>query len=174
MLYPASPFRSSTSINRRSFLAASTSLAAAALWAPRVEGSMLRRAAFKDHPFQLGVASGDPNSSGVVLWTRLAPKPLEPGGGLSPEPIDVAWEIAEDEAMQRLVKQGTTAATPQLAHSVHVEVDGLRPDRWYWYRFRVGDAESPIGRTRTMPTADATPHEARNAISHFKSQMATL
>lgn len=42
-------------------------------------------------------------------------------------------------------------ATPELGHSVHVEVEGLRPDRWYWYQFKVGDEVSPIGRTRTAP-----------------------
>ena len=56
--------------------------------------------------------------------------------------------------MKNIVRRGTAVATPQLAHWVHVEVDGLEPDRWYWYRFRAGDAESPIGRTRTMPDAD--------------------
>ncbi|MGD9635409.1 MAG: alkaline phosphatase [Pirellulales bacterium] len=143
-------------VSRRLFLAYAASLSAVPLLG-RVARGRTSVQSFSANPFSVGVASGDPNPSGVVLWTRLAPKPLEPGGGLSPEPIDVAWEIAEDDAMQRLVKQGTTVAAPQLAHSVHVEVDGLKPDRWYWYRFRVGDAESPIGRTRTMPAADATP-----------------
>ena len=49
----------------------------------------------------------------------------------------------------------------RVGASVHVEVDGLAPDRWYWYRFRTGDAESSIGRTRTLPTADSTPPELR-------------
>ena len=122
------------------------------------------RVSFESDPFSVGVASGDPTPSGVVLWTRLAPKPLEPGGGLDAENVEVAWEVADDEAMRNVVSRGTTSATPQLGHSVHVEVDGLEPDRWYWYRFRAGDAESPIGRTRTMPAADASPHELRFAV----------
>ena len=67
---------------------------------------------------------------------------------------------------------GTTLATPQLAHSVHVEVEGLEPDRWYWYRFRAGDAESPVGRTRTLPRRNATPEQVKFAFAscqHFES-----
>ena len=64
--------------------------------------------------------------AGVVLWTRLAPEPLEPGGGMPPENVEVRWEIAGDEAMKKVVRRGTAVATPQLGHSVHVEVEGLR------------------------------------------------
>lgn len=110
---------------------------------------------FSSNPFSLGVASGDPDSTSVVLWTRLAPKPLEAGGGMTNEPVRVTWQISSDESMSNIVASGTTVAAPQLGHSVHVEAQGLEPDRWYWFRFRAGDAESPIGRTRTMPSADS-------------------
>jgi alkaline phosphatase D len=103
-----------------------------------------------DYPFTLGVASGDPTATGIVLWTRLAPKPLE-GGGMPDHPMAVRWEIATDERMNRIVHRGAVLAVPELGHSVHVEVDGLEPSRWYWYRFRVGNEDSPIGRTRTAP-----------------------
>src|SRR5688572_3354938 len=101
-------------------------------------------------PFTLGVASGDPASDGVVLWTRLAPDPIA-GGGMSPEPVTVIWEVAEDEGMRRVVRSGRATATAQGAHSVHVEVDDLEPNRVYWYRFHAGEATSPIGRTKTLP-----------------------
>ena len=101
-------------------------------------------------PFSLGVASGDPTHDGVVLWTRLAPDPLS-GGGMSPEPVEVRWEVATDEAMRQIVKRGRATATAGWAHSVHVEVDGLKAGRPYWYRFHSGEATSPIGRTRTLP-----------------------
>ncbi len=94
-----------------------------------------------------------------------APKPLEIGGGMEPQNVEVMWELAEDEAMRQVVRRGTTLATPQLAHSVHVEVNHLQPDRWYWYRFRYGDAESPLGRTRTMPAAASMPKELRFAFA---------
>src|SRR5688500_486836 len=105
-----------------------------------------------DYPFTLGVASGDPTATGVVLWTRLAPRPLE-GGGMPGHPIAVQWQVATDERMERIVQRGAVLAVPELGHSVHVEVEGLDPSRWYWYRCRVGSEASPIGRTRTAPAA---------------------
>src|SRR5688572_22429147 len=101
-------------------------------------------------PFTLGVASGDPEPDGVLLWTRLAPDPLR-GGGMPRERVEVEWLVAEDERMSRVVARGRVTATPDLAHTVHVEARGLRPGRWYWYRFKTGSHESRIGRTRTAP-----------------------
>src|SRR5215510_11838525 len=151
-------------VNRRSFLFATTSLAAAAVWSTRAFGAVTRRPVFSHYPFQLGVASGDPTAEGVVLWTRLAPQPIE-GGGMTPDPVEVAWRVAEDEPMHRLVKKGTSVASPNWAHSVHVEVTGLRPDRWYWYQFKAGDEVSPKGRTRTLPTTKSIPQRLRFAFA---------
>ncbi|MFC0686854.1 alkaline phosphatase D family protein [Novosphingobium clariflavum] len=110
---------------------------------------------FGSDPFTLGVASGDPASDGFVIWTRLAPKPLEPYGGMALKPVAVLWEVAEDEHFARVAMKGEALAHPELAHSVHVEVAGLRPDRPYWYRFRVGSEQSMTGRSRTLPAAGA-------------------
>ena len=96
---------------------------------------------------------------------RGSRRALEPGGGLAPERIDVQWELAADESFSKVVARGVAPASPQLGHSVHVEVDGLEPDRWYWYRFRAGDAESPIGRTRTLPAPDAAVDRMRLAVT---------
>jgi len=115
-------------------------------------------------PFSLGVASGDPAEDSVVLWTRLAPDPLN-GGGMPPAPVTVRWEVAEDEAMRRIVKQGQTTAVAEWAHTVHVEADGLAPYREYWYRFHAGDATSPIGRTRTLPRANDEVNRLRFAFA---------
>jgi alkaline phosphatase D len=120
---------------------------------------------FAADPFQLGVASGDPAADGMVLWTRLAPKPLELSFGMPNAPLTVDWEIADDEAFTKIRQSGTALATPQLAHSVHVEVTGLPADRWYFYRFRTGGAESPVGRTRTMPAGDQLPAKLRFAFA---------
>lgn len=103
-----------------------------------------------DYPFKLGVASGDPLPDGVVLWTRLSPEPLK-GGGMPIQNVPVQWQIAADERMRQVLKRGTVIATPEFAHSVHVDVRGLQPARWYWYQFKVGNELSPIGRTRTAP-----------------------
>ncbi len=108
---------------------------------------------FTAYPFQLGVASGDPEADGFVLWTRLAPQPLN-GGGMPPEPVLVHWQVAEDEAMTKVVASGKEVATPDWGHSVHVEVTGLKPDRWYWYQFKAGREVSPRGRTRTLERPD--------------------
>ncbi len=165
-LYPDRPSRA---YSRRSFLATTGSLAAAAVWASRAEGAVRRQVTFSDYPFKLGVASGDPSPDGVVLWTRLAPQPLT-GGGMPAESVEVAWQVAEDEQFTKVVRQGTTTATPEWGHSIHVEVDGLRPGRWYWYQFKAGTETSPKGapapcRRRMPPRPRCGSHSRRVSIS---------
>ncbi|RCK69602.1 alkaline phosphatase [Desertihabitans brevis] len=107
--------------------------------------------------FTLGVASGDPLPDGVVLWTRLAPSPLDPDGrgGMADRVRPVAWQVAADPEFRRVVRRGVEVARPEWGHSVHAEVSGLEPGREYWYRFRVGDQVSPVGRTKTAPALGA-------------------
>ncbi|WP_243791672.1 alkaline phosphatase [Saccharopolyspora gloriosae] len=104
-------------------------------------------------PFTLGVASGDPLPDGVVLWTRLAPEPTadDGNGGMPAKVVDVEWELAEDERFTRIVRRGRAQAAPELGHSVHVELEGLRPGAEYYYRFRAEGAVSRTGLTRTAP-----------------------
>jgi alkaline phosphatase D len=123
------------------------------------------RPRFAAEPFSLGIASGYPMPEGMVLWTRLAPQPAVPGGGMGRNAVEVRWEIAEDDAMRRIVASGAARAEAAWAHSVHVEARGLQPGRPYWYRFRAGDAESAIGRTRTAPAADAPLDRLRFAFA---------
>jgi alkaline phosphatase D len=104
-------------------------------------------------PFSLGVASGYPTPSGVTLWTRL------------PFAASVRWELAADDAMRNVVRSGEVAASAEWAHSVHVDVQGLQPARWYWYRFSAGGAQSPVGRTRTAPSVGADPGRLRFAFA---------
>ncbi|MGQ0718922.1 MAG: alkaline phosphatase D family protein [Pseudonocardiales bacterium] len=108
-------------------------------------------------PFTVGVASGDPAADGVVLWTRLAPRPLaEDGfGGMPARPVDVEWELATDEGFRQVERRGRSTAVPEAAHSVHVELTGLRAGREYFYRFRADGHLSPAGRTRTAPAPAA-------------------
>ena len=110
-------------------------------------------------PFTLGIASGDPWPDGFVIWTRLALSPLaEDGlGGMPTRTVGVAWEVAEDPAMRRVVQRGVQQAVPASAHSVHVELRGLKPGREYFYRFRAGRHISPVGRTLTSPAWHETP-----------------
>ena len=143
---------------RRDFLAELARYAALSAVVPNV-WRVTGRPRLADDPFSLGVASGDPTPTGGVLWTRLAPRPTDPDGGMAGERVLVGWELAEDEAFARVVQSGRAAAAPELGYSVHVDLDGLSPDRWYHYRFRVGPAAtgaaSPVGRFRTAPAAGA-------------------
>jgi alkaline phosphatase D len=137
-------------LNRRSFLYGVS--AAVALQATRSFALVTPTTpSGKSNPFTLGVASGDPSPDGFVLWTRLAPDPTRGDGGMSPEPTSVRWEIAADPAMNKILRSGATSATPELGHSVHVEVTGLPSNREFFYRFHYADATSPIGRSRTAP-----------------------
>ncbi|GAA5125058.1 alkaline phosphatase D family protein [Haloechinothrix salitolerans] len=105
-------------------------------------------------PFTLGVASGEPDATSVVLWTRLAPRPLaEDGfGGMPRRDVKVHWELATDERFRTVVRRGHTMTGPDAGFAVHVETaPGLQPGWEYFYRFRVGRYISPIGRTRTAP-----------------------
>ena len=144
------PFQSFAKNSRRIFLAQGASLLGASLLRPQVVGAVEKKPRFERNPFTLGVASGDPLPDGFVIWTRLAPDWLH-GGGVPPVNIEVEWEIAVDDSMKQVVHRGTSVASPDLAHSVHVEVSGLEPGRWYFYCFRVGSYVSAIGRSRTAP-----------------------
>jgi alkaline phosphatase D len=118
-------------------------------------------------PFLLGVASGSPLHDSVVLWTRLM-GPRGPMGGLQPlegGPVAVGWEVAEDERFGRIVASGQALARPEWGHAVHVEVQGLPPQRWLHYRFVCGDAASPVGRTCTLPEPGARAARLRLAYA---------
>ncbi|MGW4721464.1 alkaline phosphatase D family protein [Streptomyces sp. NPDC004291] len=145
---------------RRRFLTV-TGAAAALAFATQLPAAGAAAAAELDarrvteDPFTLGVASGDPLPGSVLLWTRLAPRPFEPGGGLPDRRVPVHWELAHDERFRRTVRRGTATAHPEFRHTVHVEIEHLAPGRAYFYRFRVGAWTSPVGRTRTAPAPDA-------------------
>jgi alkaline phosphatase D len=142
-LDPAPP-----TVGRRLFLAGATG-GAALLASQRVPGAWATPGAWPDNPFALGVASGDPTPNGVVLWTRLAPRPLDPDGGMPASAVPVQWAVATGPRLRDVVRRGRVVATPALGHAVHVEVEGLDPGRHYWYRFRAGGHLSQVGRTRT-------------------------
>ncbi|ODT89185.1 alkaline phosphatase D family protein [Phenylobacterium sp. SCN 70-31] len=150
------------SVDRRRLLIRAAALAAGAM-APAGWTTAWARTRLPENPFRLGVASGEPAPDGVVLWTRLAVDPAAPAGGMPPEPFEVGWEVAEDEALRRIVRRGRTIAAPEAGHSVHVEAAGLKPDRPYWYRFTAGGHASPVARTRTAPSPGADVRRLRIA-----------
>lgn len=151
-------------VERRRFLKYVAAVSAIPSIALRADQPVIQSPSFSGYPFTLGVASGDPEPNSVVLWTRLAPQPLD-GGGMPDRPVNVTWEVAADESFAQPVCRGTALAMPQLGHSVHVEADGLDPHRWYFYRFRAGSETSPVGRTRTAPAADSAPEQVRFAFT---------
>jgi alkaline phosphatase D len=140
-------------MDRRDFLSDLTRTAALCAIVPNV-WRVSNRPRFADDPFTLGVASGDPTATGGVLWTRLAPRPFEPDGGMELRTV-VTWEVADDDGFKKIVKTGRATAGEELSYSIHVDVDGLTPDRWYFYRFQSGQATSPVGRFRTAPADGA-------------------
>ncbi|WP_151482724.1 alkaline phosphatase D family protein [Streptomyces albicerus] len=113
----------------------------------------LDAAKITENPFTLGVASGDPLPTSVLLWTRLAPTPYQADSGLPQERVTVRWELARDERFRQIVRRGAAIAHPEFHHSVHAEVGHLESDRVFYYRFRVGSWVSETGRTRTAPSS---------------------
>ncbi|WP_432562571.1 alkaline phosphatase D family protein [Kineococcus sp. SYSU DK003] len=155
-----------TPTDRRTFLAATGAVAGLAAATslgvtPAAASSSVRR---EDDPFTLGIASGDPAPDGFVLWTRLAPEPFAADGGMGSAAVRVDWRVCTDESMRHEVACGRELAAPELAHSVHVEVHGLRPDREYFYQFRYRHGTSAVGRTRTLPAPGSCPDSLRFAF----------
>jgi alkaline phosphatase D len=157
-------------LSRRELLNVAWKLGAAAVAAPLLPRTSFAQPLFREYPFRLGVASGDPWPDGVVLWTRLAPEPLE-GGGMPMANVEVGFEVAADRTFRNVVRKGTTAARPELGHSVHVELSGLEPGREYFYRFHCGREVSQVGRTKTAPAEGAAVERIRFAVcgcSHYE------
>ena len=92
--------------------------------------------------FEHGVASGDPLTDRVVLWTRVTTEE---------ESVPVDWLLARDEALTDVVARGTSTAHADHDHTVHVDAGGLEPDTVYFYRFETAAGVSPTARTKTLP-----------------------
>src|SRR5689334_7706539 len=146
-------------ISRRSLVLGG--LAAAGVSALPVRSAVIAATAAVPYPFQLGIASGDPDSTSVVLWTRLAPSPLNADGlgGMGTADVPVDWQVSTTDTFSTLVASGTVTAKSASAHSVHVIAGGLNPDFDYYYRFRAQGHLSPVGRTRTAPAAGTNGRE---------------
>jgi alkaline phosphatase D len=123
------------------------------------------QAPLKHNPFTLGVASGSPNHHSVVLWTRLMPDANSGQSYFANADVTVQWEVADDEHFKVNRRSGQVVALATLAHSVHLELEGLQSDRWYFYRFQLGDAQSTVGRTRTLPHPEAMVQKLRVAYA---------
>ena len=114
--------------------------------------------------FRHGVASGDPRPHAVVLWTRVTPTAAAtPGSGRGPK-VTVRWQVATDRRFRRVVRECRVETGPARDHTVKLDVTGLAPARWYYYRFRYDGVSSPVGRTRTAPARDAEVERLRFGV----------
>jgi alkaline phosphatase D len=118
----------------------------------------LPAADLRSDPFTLGVASGDPDATGVVLWTRLAPDPLD-GGGMPTDDVPVMWEVSSTGSFATVEHSGVEIATTGDAHTVHAIAE-LPAGVWF-YRFIAGGFTSPVGRTQPAPATDAATERVR-------------
>ncbi|KQU89095.1 alkaline phosphatase [Variovorax sp. Root318D1] len=112
--------------------------------------------------FKHGIASGDPLSDRVMLWTRVTAS--------APGTINVEWEVASDEGFGIIVARGTTSTGPERDYTVKVDAFGLQPASTYFYRFAMGSDRSPVGRTKTLPVGGVS--QAKLAVvscSNFPS-----
>lgn len=99
------------------------------------------------YPFFHGVASGDPLSDRVIIWTKVSP--IENNG----QTIDVQYRIALDTGMTQLVKTGSFTTNPERDFTVKIDVDGLQSNHYYYYDFKALGKFSARGRTKTAPSA---------------------
>lgn len=148
------------SITRRTLL---KDLAAATVLLPYGSETWAQQKLSKN-PFGLGIASGSATHDSVVLWTRLFDQGVF-GSNIPDEKIPVKWEIAKDESFAQMIQSGVSQAIPGLAHSVHVEVSNLPINQWFYYRFSVGDFNSPIGRSRTFAQSATESHPLKIAFA---------
>jgi alkaline phosphatase D len=134
-------------ISRKAFLQMAIALGATAAWGrslplPSALSWRERRDIYPE-----GVASGDPDSNSVLLWTRY------PSAGHTAKKLNV--EVAEDESFDRVVTSAKASISEASDCTCRVLVGGLKPARVYWYRFTDGEGNgSRIGRTITAPAYD--------------------
>jgi len=117
---------------------------------------------FTENPFLLGVASGDPATDSVILWTKLDGAQLNQEN-VKPDP-KLLWEVAPDKDFASIAASGTATAARDDIFTVHVDAKGLKPGTRYWYRFRVDTFTSAVGRTQTLPAAPTAPTSFRFGV----------
>ncbi|GAB17081.1 alkaline phospholipase D [Gordonia effusa NBRC 100432] len=144
-------------VNRRTVLGAAGAGAIAAGLAGPILAGAAAAAPVGHKVFAHGVASGDPLPDAVIIWTRITPTPdATPGSGRGAA-VSVAWELSTSESFGSIAASGVVTTGSESDHTVKVDVTGLSPKSFYWYRFRVtgpgpaAGSVSPVGRTKTAP-----------------------
>lgn len=130
-------------VNRRDFLAMSAKGVGAVVVSYGLMGCGSDDDDAVSAQFLQGVASGDPATDAVILWTRVTPD-------VDAE-VTVSWEVATDSKFTQLVTNGQMTTTKDRDYTVKVDAVGLEAGQQYFYRFKAGDTVSEIGQTRTLP-----------------------
>ena len=138
------PVRNGTS--RRDFFKRSGAVAVGAAAAAEL---LPLQAATPSPVFQHGVASGDPLTDRVILWTRVTPASAKAS-------IGVSYVVAADPSLTRVVLRGSAKTNPARDNTVKVDAIGLQPNTTYYYQFAAEGATSPVGRTKTLPQGATT------------------
>jgi alkaline phosphatase D len=135
-------------ISRRHFLRLSSALTGSVVLSTALGGCqpVRPRDALSVARFDHGIASGDPAVDSVLLWTRATPA----AGELA---LNLAWELAEDAAFERVIRRGEVRADAERDYTVKVDVRDLEPGTEYFYRFAARDSASVVGRSKTLPGA---------------------
>jgi alkaline phosphatase D len=153
-------------VARRDFLRGLAAAGAGGFVVSLMGGLGSARAGGTASAFPDGVKAGDPGTHGAVIWSRVAP-PLDGSD------MRVLWTVGEDVALQQVVRGGVTTARGTDGHMVKVEVRGLAPDRWYYYRFEIPGAVSTTGRLRTAPRHDSRPDRLRYCFASCQQRNAS-
>lgn len=143
-------------MDRRRFLKTSATAGAGIVAATRFPDTLLAgTAALGDSPFRHGVASGDPRHTNVVIWTRVTPNDKAIPGSEKGKPVNVRWQVADDDRFRRPAAEGRFTTSRRTDHIAKIDVTGLEPGREYVYRFSARGKRSRVGRLKTAPTPDA-------------------
>ncbi len=111
----------------------------------------------KKQMFKHGVASGDPLTDSVIIWTRVTPKHSPRFVRYSRHyKILVGWEVATDPEFDNVIRRDRTFVSKKTDYTLKVDVKGLKPGKTYYYRFRTRGDKSPVGTTKTLPKLDVT------------------
>ncbi|WP_237060264.1 alkaline phosphatase D family protein [Microbulbifer sediminum] len=134
-------------LTRRNFIKAALAASGGVLVSTPLQ-AMTRPELPSEASFPHGVASGDPLQDAVILWTRAVPAT----GHGAQDPVKVTWELARDNDFTDVLRRGSVETGPRRDYTVKIDVQGLEPDTRYYYRFVGASEQSPVGRTKTLPT----------------------
>ena len=139
-------------ITRRDFLRASAWALGGVVVSTGLQGCFVSSSsadpeAERSLAFEHGVASGDPLSDRIMVWTRVTPKDA------STADVDISWEVARDAAFTQMLHSGSASTGQARDFTLKVDVQNLTPGQSYYYRFKAGSAVSPVGRMKTLPAA---------------------